>query len=117
MAYKMSLMLSMVFLMFLFLTSTDLICVSQTNSNMNALAITVAYRVQKDGKITNETFALVDEYGCSMTYSAPSGNYLRVGDTFKFALHKAYRPLIMSKDPMVITVTHSCVVGFYDSYY
>ena len=115
MASKLGILLSSVFMIFVLLTVGDLMCISTIRSGLDALSVTIGYRIAKDGYYSDEARKIIVKYGATykpITKSAP-----RVGDTYEFALSKDYTPLFMSKNTMVITVTHATVVGFYDSYY
>ncbi len=115
MASKLGLMLSSVFIVFVLLTVGDLMCVSTIRSGLDSLAVTVGYRLAKDGYYSSDAANLISKYGA--TFTAITKSAPRVGDTYEFALSKEYTPLFMSKNTMVITVTHATIVGFYDSYY
>lgn len=115
MAYKLSLMLSFLFLMFVFLTAGDLVCVSHINSGLNNLAVTIGYRIAKEGQISEQTETLVSDYGASIRL--PYAASFRIGESVTFVLSKEYKPLIMSKNTMVISVKHVAIVGYYDSYF
>ncbi len=115
MAYKISLLLSSVFLMFVFLLACDLMCISHIHSSLNALATTVGYRIAKEGAISQTTVNLLNNYNARILSSHQGP--LWVGMTFTFKLRRDYTPLIMSKNTMAITVQHSTIVGYYDSYY
>ena len=115
MASKLGFMLSTIFFMFIFLISADMLCISQIKSGLDALATTVGYRIAKEGALTIATLRMIDGYGAEL--SANSTGSPAIGETYTFSLKKEYKPLILSKNTMVITVTHSTIVGFYDSYY
>ncbi|MCR5079087.1 MAG: hypothetical protein K6B65_04125 [Bacilli bacterium] len=115
MASKLGLLLSSVFMIFVMLTVGDLMCLSTIRSGLDSLAVTVGYRLAKDGYYSPSTETLITKYGA--TFKAITKSAPRVGDTYEFALSKEYKPLFMSKNTMVITVTHATIVGFYDSYY
>lgn len=115
MASKLGFMLSTIFFVFIFLISGDMLCISQIKSGLDALAVTVSYRIAKEGTMTVGTLRMIDGYGAdisSSNYGAPA-----IGEAYTFTLKKEYTPLILSKNTMVIAVTHTTIVGFYDSYY
>lgn len=115
MASKLGFMLSSIFLVFVLLSAGDLLCLSQVRAVLNNLAVTVAYRISKDGYVSNTTKSLIADYGA--TYVPVTKGFPSVGESYTFRLTKEYKPLIMSKNAMVITVSHTAIVGFYDSYY
>lgn len=114
MASKLGFLLSTIFFVFVFLMAGDMLCISQIRSGLDSLAVTVGYRIAKEGTLSKDTRGMVADFGAtikSKTVGAPA-----IGDTYTFTLTKEYNPLIISQNTMVITVTHSTIVGFYDSY-
>ncbi len=115
MAYKLGLLLSFVFMMSVMLFAGDLLCVSQIHSALDSIALTVSYRVAKEGMVSDETKDFVRNSGAEfipVTSGTPS-----LGETYEFIIAKRYKPIIMSKNETVISVKRSTVIGFYDSYY
>ena len=115
MASKLGFMLSSIFFVFIFLISGDMLCVSQIKSGLDSLAVTVSYRIAKEGRLSDSTQKLISDYGATIKSTNTASP--AIGETYTFSLKKEYTPLILSKNTMAITVTHSAIVGFYDSYY
>lgn len=115
MAYKLGILLSLVFMMSVMLFAGDLLCISQIRSALDAIALTVSYRIAKEGRISEETKRFVVESGGIFIPVSPGIPAL--GETYVFKIAKKYRPIILSKTETVITVKRSTVIGFYDQYY
>ena len=112
MSYKVALILSAPFWMMVLLFLGDLINVSVLKTELDALAVTVSYRIAYEGRISQGTANLVSEVGATLSYSdliTP-----KIGDTVVFTLNKEYTPFIMANNPMAVKVTRTAVVGYYD---
>ena len=112
MSYKLGLLLSLVFLVVVFLFAGDMLCISAIRSDLDSIALTVSYRVSMDGKVSDETRKWVYENGATITipYYAP-----RIGDIYTFEVSRQYKPIIISSEAMTITVKRSTIVGYYET--
>ena len=68
MAYKLGLMLSMVFLMAVMLLGGDIIAVSSIHSSLDALALVVSRNIGKEGCVSENTLFLVQEHQATLEY-------------------------------------------------
>ena len=112
MAYKMGLLLSLSFLMAVLLLMADLSLLFGVRSSLDALALTISYRIAYEGRLTTQSRELVASYGAKVVMETK--NALRIGDLAVFRLEKTYEPLLIAKDPITVTVRRSTVVGYYD---
>ena len=112
MSYKLGLLLSLVFLVVVFLFAGDMLCISAIRSDLDSIALTVSYRISMDGKVSDETKKWVDQCGAKLTlpYLAP-----RIGDIYSFEVSREYKPIIISSKAMTITVKRSTIVGYYET--
>lgn len=111
MAYKLGLMLSMVFLMAAMLLGGDIIAVSSIHSSLDALALTVSRNIGREGYVSDSTLQIVEQHRANLVYEehhAPA-----VGENFTFLLYKDYESFVLSKDPLRITVKRTAIVGYY----
>ncbi len=111
MSYKMGLLLSVVFLMSVFLFGADLLILNATYQTLDAIAMYVGNRVSYDGWLSPATKEYVVKQGATLTLESSSTP--AVGETFTFAVQKTYTPIIMKKSPFNVRVVRSCIVGFY----
>lgn len=112
MAYKLGLLLSLAFLMAVILLVGDMTLLSGVRSSVDALSMTVAYRISYEGTLSQATKDLVSSYGASIALE--KGEAMRIGDVVTFSISKTYAPFVIQKDPLTITVRRSTVVGYYD---
>ena len=113
MSYKLGLLLSISFMMAVLLLSGDLINVSIIKNSLNALGLTVSYRIAAEGHISSALLRLVDSYGASFTLEDGERQSMRIGDTVTYSLSKDYDPFVLKKGVMNITVRRSAVIGYY----
>ncbi len=112
MAYKMGLLLSIPFLMMVLLLSADMTDIAIIKNGLDAVALTVGYRIAYEGRLSQETIDFVSSFGADI--SLETSFTPRIGDTVIFSLSKEYDSLVVSKDPLTIVVKRSTVVGYYD---
>lgn len=111
MAYKLGLLLSMAFIMSVLLLSGDLLALSSIHSHLDSMALTVAYRISLDGRVSPKTLDWIGSE--KVKFHAVTSGAPAIGDTFVFELIKEFEPLILDKTTMSICVRRSTVVGFY----
>ncbi len=111
MAYKLGLMLSLVFVMSVMLLGGDIIGVSSIHSSLDALALIVARAIGKEGTISSNTYQTVKSHDAYISYNATAS--FALGETMTFTLYKYYTPMVLSKERLRITVRRSVIVGYY----
>lgn len=110
MAYKFSMLLSLVFLIFAFMLAGDITIVSSIRSELDNLALTVSYRLARDGYLSTEALNLIGDFGAELIEI--DDEQPAFGQTVRFILGKEYDPLLISKETMTITVKGAAVVGY-----
>ena len=113
MGYKLGLLLSSVFMMMVLLMAGDLFCISLIHSSLDSLSLTIAYRISYEGYISEETNKLAKEAGATLV--VPASSSFRIGDVLEFSLNKSYKPLIISKNTIEMSLKRTTVVGYYES--
>lgn len=113
MSYKLGLLLSIAFLMSVLLFSGDLVNVGIIKNSLNALALTVSYRIASDGAVSGETKSLIASYGASFRLEDGEREAFRIGDTVTYYLSKEYEPFVLRKGTMELSVRRSAVIGYY----
>ena len=111
MAYKLGLMLSIVFIMSVMLLGGDIIGISSVHSSLDALSLMVARAIGKEGRVSGSTYQLVRSYGAMIQYDdlkTPA-----VGEKFTFTLSQFYETFVLSRERLEITVKRTVIVGYY----
>ena len=112
MSYKLSVMLSMLFVVAFFLIGGDMICLSAAYSELDSASITIAYLIAKTGRVDNEFITyLSNTYKVNFLTISPSSPLM--GDVVDFVIYRNYDPLILSNEPMVLKASRSTVIGYY----
>ena len=111
MSYKLGLLLSFPFLIFVFLYLGDLAILSIGKQELDSLAVTISYRISMEGRISEGTHALAGDCGANIVLH--NTETPKIGDTVIFTLEKECHPLIMSNGPMTLRTSMTCVVGYY----
>ncbi len=113
MAYKMGMLLSLLFLFTVMLFAGDLLCVSMIHSTLDSIALTAGQRIAKEGRLSASIVSFVELEGAKiecLENCSPA-----IGDTMRFRVYKDFSSLVLSKQTMRITVTRSVVVGYIES--
>ncbi len=111
MAYKLGLMLSLVFVMSVMLLGGDIVAISSIHSSLDALALVVARAIGKDGQVSSATYTLVRSHGVGIR--TDSSKTPALGESLTFSLYKYYTSMVLSKKRLKITVKRSVIVGYY----
>ncbi len=113
MSYKIAFILSMVFIVQLFVFATDLISVQIIHSNLDAVSVTAGNIISSKGSINDDVIALVkNEAGA--TIEAVSEETPLFGAVFEYKISKSYQPVFLASKPMEISVVRSVVIGYYN---
>ena len=113
MSYNIGLMLSVVYMIAILLLGGDVYCLTSIRNNLDAIALTVAYRISLEGRLSNSTVEMVENEGASirdLTEYTP-----QIGGTVIFEVYKEYVPLVIQKSAIEIVVRRTTVVGFYQT--
>ena len=114
MSYKFGLLLSMFFLIQVFLYSGDLACIQSIHSQLDAVALTAAYQISMQGLISDSIRDFVaSEAKAEIYYVDASQAKKGYGDTVSFYVTRNYIPFVISNEAITITVRRSAVIGYF----
>lgn len=112
MAYKLGLILSMLFIAMLFVFAGDLTSIQIIYTNLDAVSVVAGNLISSRGGLDDEIVNLV--------YEQSGGNIEAIGDEtpmlgsiYEYKISREYTPWVMSNKPMEISVTRSVVIGYY----
>ena len=112
MAYKMGFLLSLIFIVQMFLMIGDLMAIQFIYTNLDAVSVTVGQVISRKGEITDEVIRLVENEAGA--YIVPIGdNSSMFGALYQYKIYKNYRPHYISNEDMEIAVIRSVVIGYY----
>ena len=112
MSYKISFILSMVFVTMFFLFAGDMISLQFLYSDLDAKSVTISYLISQHGKLDNEFIENIEnKYGLDFV---TADNYSPLfGDEVTYVIAKDYHPLIMSNKDMKVSLKRTTVIGYY----
>ena len=112
MSYKLGLVLSMVFVALFFLFGADLITLESVYSSLDAKANNISYLISINGVIDDDFINYV-ENKFLVAFDCPKNNYPTFGDKVVYKISSSYRPLVISKNEMNVTIQRMTIIGFY----
>lgn|SRR5574344_1453857 len=111
MGYKLGLILSLVFIVQIFIFCTDIIAVQYMYSSLDALSLEVGKLITYKGRLTDDIRVYAQgKMDCEvMCVSACNPS---AGDILTYTLTCQYTPIVMSKTPWNIKITRGALIGF-----
>ena len=113
MSYKVAFILSMIFIVQLFVFAADIISVQIIHSNLDAVSVTAGNIISSKGSINKDVITLV-ENEAGATIEAVGEETPLFGAVFEYKISKMYYPTFFASKPMEIAVVRSVVIGFYN---
>lgn len=113
MAYKLGFLLSLIFIVQLFLLAGDLLAIQAIYTNLDAVSVTAGQIISIKGGITPEVVTLV-ERETQATITAIGENTPMFGSPFEYKISRYYVPSILTSKQMEIAVKRSVVIGYYN---
>ena len=101
----------MIFVTMFFAFGLDLICIQFIYNDLDAKSVAISYKISQYGTI-NMTFIhdIEDTFDC--TFDVKSSWTPMFGDTVTYVISKQYKPMMISKDIMTISVERNAVIGY-----
>lgn len=112
MSYKIGLLLSMVFVALFFLFGADLITLEGVYSGLDAKACNISYMISRRGIIDDEFISYVEE-SFNVSFVCEKNLTPSFGEQITYQISTSYRPMVISKEEMTITIERMTIVGFY----
>ncbi len=111
MGYKMGFLLSLIFIVQLFIIGGDMMSIQILYTNLDAVSVTAGQAISKYGEISDSVIRLVENEAHAsieaITTETPS-----FGSLFEFRIYTSYKPYIISTEEMEISVSRSVVIGY-----
>lgn len=111
MAYKIGMILSLIFVFQIFILGGDIISIQFIYSNIDSVSMTAGYMIAKDG---NAIAAIKFVNSQNMTLECQENEAPLFGDVLIYYVSQQYDPLIIKKEKMIIRVKRSTVIGYYN---
>lgn len=112
MGYKVGFLLSLIFIVGVFIFASDLMSIQFIYTNLDAVSVTAGHVISQKGGITEEVIQLVEnQAGANIE---PVGDATPMfGSLFEYKIYKSYKPHFIKEDTMEIAVLRSVVIGYY----
>lgn len=110
MSYKLGFLLSLFFVIEVVAYTGDMCAINGIYTKLDAISVTVSYQISLNQGLTDEIKEFV--YKETNANIEAIDKNVAFGDTLRFKIYREYHSLIISKDPMVITVVRSAVIGY-----
>ena len=113
MSSKVSLILSMIFVVMFFLFAADMISLQFAYSNLDATSITISHLISENLSVNQQ---LVDdiETKFNVDFTLLNEEEPLFGDVVDFVISKEYQSIIISNNTMLLSVKRSSVLGYYN---
>ena len=104
--------LSMVFVVMFFLFAGDMVSLQYIYSDLDAKGTTISYLISKKGSLDEEFIDYIEvKYKVDFV---TADNYSPLfGDEVTYVIAEEYKPLVMSRDIMTISIQRTTVIGYY----
>ena len=112
MSYKISFILSMIFVAMFFLFAGDMISLQFIYSDLDAKSVTISYLISERGSI-DDSFISYVENKYKIDFVSADNYSPTFGDEVTYVIAKDYKPLVMSKDMMTVSICRTTVIGYY----
>lgn len=113
MAYKLGFLLSLIFIVQIFILAGDLLAIQAIYTNLDAVSVTAGQIISVKGGITQEVIALV-EREAQATITALGDNAPLFGSEFEYKIARNYSPSILSSGDIEVAIKRSVVIGYYN---
>ena len=112
MGYKLGFILSLVFVVQMFVIVGDLMAVQFIYTNLDALSVTVGQVISQKGEITDDVVRLLENEANAKI--EPVGDVTPMfGSLYEYKIYTSYDPYIIKNEPMEISIIRSVVIGYY----
>lgn len=112
MSYKISLLLSSIFIVLFFAFGVDLLTIQFVYTDLDAKSTSISYLISKRGSLDENFIAYIEEdYHLDFVYSGnPNPAF---GDVVNYTLSKSINTIVVSKEPMNISISRQAIIGYF----
>ena len=111
MSSKLGLILSMIFVTLFFAFGLDLITIQFIYNDLDAKSVAISYKISEYGTIDN-TIKQNIEKTFKVDFTCVSNCSPMFGDVVTYVISKEYKPIIIDKNTMTISVERNAVIGY-----
>ena len=112
MSSKIGLILSMIFVAMFFFFAGDMISIQFAYSNLDSKSITISHLISKEDTLSdNFKHHIEEQFHINFTILNQEEPYF--GDVVNFVISTEFKSLVISKDPITLSIERSTVMGYY----
>lgn len=111
MSSKLGLVLSMIFVTLFFAFGLDLITIQFIYNDLDAKSVAISYKISEYGTINNSIKQNI-ESTFNVNFTCVSNCSPMFGDVVTYVISKEYKPIIIDKNTMTISVERNAVIGY-----
>ena len=112
MSSKLGMLLSLIFVAMFFLLGVDLLSLQFALSDLDAKSVNISYLINKKATLDESLIEYI-ETTYNVEFECQSTGTPMYGDVLDYTISQAYKPLIISKEEMVIKIKRYVVIGYY----
>ena len=113
MSSKVSLILSMMFVVMFFLFAGDMISLQFAYSNLDATSVTIGYLISESYAV-DETFINNVKEKFEIDFYLINEQTPYFGDVVDYIISSEYKSIVLSDHTMTLSIKRSSVVGYYN---
>lgn len=113
MASKLGTMLSLLFIFIAFLFGVDFVMIQLNYTNLDALSLSVSYKISKTGEINESLKQYVLDSANARIEPVSIDHSYQEGDVLGYYLIKDYKLIAFESDPIEIKVKRYTVINIY----
>ena len=117
MSQKLGMILSVMFIILVFLFGADLVMLQTVYTNLDSISETISFQIAKNGVDSDgDIDSSIKDYvykttGASITANNNGKVNFLEGDIFAYVLTKEYQPILLSTNPIKVSVSRYTVLG------
>ena len=112
MSYKISFILSMVFVAMFFFFAGDVISIQFAYSSLDAKSISISHLISEEDTLPSDFTNKIEEQ-FHVNFKVLNEEEPLFGDVVEFVISTEYKTLVISKDPITLSIQRSTIMGYY----
>jgi len=112
MSYKISMMISMVFVVLFSFFAVDMLMIQNSFSLLDSKSVNISYFLAKNGDISSDVIDYIESY-YQVNFELLSDSHPSFGDNIIYNLSTTYHPFVIGYD-LEIKIQRMTVVGYFN---
>ena len=112
MSSKLGLILSFIFVSLFFLLGIDLLTLQFALTDLDTKSINISYLISKKATLNEELITYIEET-YNVDFECHNNETPIYGDVIDYTISSIYKPIIISKEEMKLTIKRYVIIGYY----